>query len=89
VSQLLPHDRFVDLLAERLDIAPTTLTARGGSGRVFDPVSLLRIDAVISEELGVELPESALAPDTDLDAIYRAYVLARVHGDLNPPEESE
>jgi hypothetical protein len=89
VGELLPRDRFVDLLAERLDVAPATLTARAGPGTVFDPVALLRIDAVVSEELGVELPEGALAPETDVDAIYRAYVLARVDGDLRPPGEAE
>jgi hypothetical protein len=79
----------VDLLAERLEVAPATLTARRSPGHVFDSIALLQIDAVVSEELGVELPESALAPDTDLDAIYRAYVLARVDDDLQFPQEAE
>ena len=89
MGQLLPRDRFVDLLAERLEVAPTTLTERTNNRTPFDPVALLRIDAVVSVELGVELPEGALAPGADVDAIYRAYVLASVDSDLPAPGEAE
>jgi hypothetical protein len=88
VGRVLSRDRFVDLLAARLDVAPAALTGTEGAV-ALDPVALLRIDAVVSVELGVELPEDALLPDRDVDAIYRAYVLASVDDDLQPSGDAE
>lgn len=82
MDRLLSRDGFVALVARGLGLAPETFD--GGAERAWtpDPVTLLRLDELVSAELGVELPERALVPSTDIDAIYRAYVLECVAGDL-------
>jgi hypothetical protein len=45
-------------------------------------VALLRVDEVVSRDLGVELPEDVLVPTADIEAMYRAYAQERVAGDL-------
>ena len=45
-------------------------------------MALLRVDEVVSRDLGVDLPEDVLVPTADIDAIYHAYALDRVEGDL-------
>jgi hypothetical protein len=82
VDRLLSRDAFVALLARALDVAPETLEGRGGRSWAPDPVTLLRVDEVVSRDLGVELPERVLVPAADVDIIYRAYALERVAGDL-------
>jgi hypothetical protein len=84
VDRLLSRDAFVALLARALDVAPGTLEGVGGRPWAPDPVALLRVDGVVSRDLGVDLPEDVLVPTADVDAIYRAYALARVAGDLRP-----
>ena len=84
VDRLLSRDAFVALLARALDLAPETLDGDGGRPWAPDPVTLLRVDEVVSRDLGVELPEHVLVPAADVDAIYRAYALECVAGDLGP-----
>jgi hypothetical protein len=83
VDRLLSRDAFVALLARALDVAPEVLEGDGVRPWAPDPVTLLRVDEVVSRDLGVELPEPVLVPTADIDAIYRAYALERVAGDLS------
>jgi hypothetical protein len=80
MDRLLSRDGFVAVVARGLGLAPETFD--GEAVRAWDPVALLRLDELVSTELGVELPESVLMPSTDIDAIYRAYVLECVTSDL-------
>ena len=82
MARLLSRDRFVATVARGLALTPEALDGHAGGRPVLDPVALLRLDEIVSTELGVELPESALTPSADIDAIYRAYVLASVADDL-------
>ena len=70
------------LVARGLDLAPSVVAGDGGRPWAPDPVALLRIDELVSGELGVELPEAALASTADVDSLYRAYALERVALDL-------
>lgn len=82
VDRLLSRDAFVALVARGLVLAPDALDGEAGQAWAPDPVALLRLDELVTTKLGVELPESVLVPSTDIDALYRAYVLARVASDL-------
>ena len=73
------------LIARGLDLAPSVVAGDSGRPWAPDPVALLRIDELVSGELGVELPEAALAPTADIDSLYRAYALERVATDLRAP----
>lgn len=82
VDRLISRDGFVALLARGLLLTPEALEGEEGRAWVPDPVALWRLDEIVSAQLGVELPESVLTPSVDIDAIYRAYVLAAVANDL-------
>jgi hypothetical protein len=82
VDRLLSRDAFVALVARDLELAPATLEGESGRPWAPDPLALLRVDELVSRDLGVELPETALVPTADIDAIYRAYVLECVASDL-------
>ena len=85
MDRLLSRELFVDRIAEHLDLTAEAVEGlRSGETRL-DPVALLRLDEVVSIELGIELPEDVLAPGSNLDTIYRAYVLGRVAADLGTP----
>jgi hypothetical protein len=82
VDRLLSREAFVALVAHDLDLAPSVVAGDGGRPWAPDPVALLRIDELVSRELGIELPETALAPAADVDSLYRAYALEHVATDL-------
>ena len=84
---LLSRDRFVAAVARGLGLAPETFDGGAERAWVPDPVTVLRLDELVSAELGVELPESALMPAIDIDAIYRAYVRECVARDLGTPDD--
>lgn len=82
MDQILSRDGFAALVARGLALAPDAFDGDTERGWAPDPVTLLRVDEIVSAQLGVELPESALGPSTDIDELYRAYVLERVATDL-------
>ena len=73
------------LVARGLDLSPSVIASDGERPWVPDPVALLRIDELVSRELGVDLPETALGPTADVDSLYQAYALERVATDLRAP----
>ena len=82
MDRLLSRELFVERIAEHLDLTAEAVDGLRSGATRLDPVALLRLDEIVSLELGVELPEDVLVPGRDLDDIYRAYVLGRVAADL-------
>lgn len=85
MDRLLSRELFVQRVAQGLDLVPEDLELLQSGGAHLDPVALHRLDEIVSTELGVELPEGVLAPSSDIDTIYRAYVVERVATDLRTP----
>jgi len=72
VDRLLSRDAVVALIAAGLDVPPSVVAGEDGRPWAPDPVALLRVDELVSRELGVDLPETAFVPTADVDSRYRA-----------------
>lgn len=83
MDRLLSRQLFMECVADGLGLTPWDLETQLSGGVGLDPVALHRLDEIVSTQLGVELPEAILVRTSDIDAIYRAYVLARVGDDLD------
>lgn len=80
MDRILSRDGFARALADALALDVRVLR---DPATLADPVVLLRVDEVIGTAFGVDVPEAALIPPVDLDALYRAYVEAHVVADLD------